>query len=108
MANVKYDISRVPRELLELFVELHSILDPHFVAISDIAKSIQESARVPLRTKADIDADIASAVRQYADEYLKFEDITVKDLKFTGCFNDPDHRTLPEVLRSLLAEETSD
>jgi hypothetical protein len=108
MANVKYDIKQVPRELLELFVELHSILDPHFVATSDVAKAIQKAAKVPLRTRAEIDADITKAVRDYVGAYESFKDIHLMDLKFKGCFDHSTDMTLPEVLKMLLAEETSD
>ena len=109
MTNVKYDISRVPRELLEHYVKCNDILDPYFVARSQVAKDIQSAARVPLRTKAEINDDIAKAVRDYIDEYNSLgQQVNLMDLKFKGCFGHTSGETLPQVLKMLLLEETSD
>jgi hypothetical protein len=110
MSKVRYDISRVPRELLERFVNSHGSLDSYFVATSLVAKDIQEAARLPLRTRAEVDADIAAAVRDYVKEYSDFDGVRIPlmEMKFSGCFGDPSHRSLPEVLIALLSEETSD
>lgn len=103
MTNVKYDISRVPRDLLERFIHSHSILDPHFVATSLVAKDIQAAARVPLRTKAEVDADIVKAVR----DYCKDSHCPVSQLVFASQI-DEERGHFPYYIEKLLKEETSD
>jgi hypothetical protein len=112
MSRVKYDIRKVPRELLEEYIMKETtVIDQGLDCVpSDVHLRIRKAAEVPLRTKAEIDADIARAVRDYVKEYSDFDGIRIPlmEMKFKGCFGDHLDRTLPQVLIALLSEETSD
>lgn len=100
---VKYDVSRVGRDLLNRMAEA-LIVSTHveFQLIEDI----REAATVKFRSKAEIDADIAKAVRDYVTnnsnnnrcQYMAFDSYTVRG----------GHIRFNEVIDLLLSEETSD
>lgn len=69
MSKIKYDIKKVPRELLEEYIMKETtVIDQHLDCVpSDIHIRIRKAAEVPVRTKAEVNADIAKAVRDYLD-----------------------------------------
>lgn len=73
MSKVKYDIKKVPRELLEEYAVRMLCLDTangsEIHANSQLGKQVVKAAEVPLRTRAEVDADIAKAVRIYAGQF---------------------------------------
>lgn len=101
MSRVKYDMSRVPRELLERFVSYQLCLGdkPPSINGNDIVKA----AEVPLRTRAEVDADIVKAVR----DYCKDSQCPVSQLGFYSEI-DEERGSFSHYIEKLLLEETSD
>lgn len=110
MSKVRYDIKKVPREMLEEIVNKYSFIQ-HTAFNPDMkdrdlcgwALAIRKAAEVKLRTRAEVDGDIAKAVRDYAEWYARY----VEDLTFHGYYSS-DSKTLCKVFRELLLEETQD
>lgn len=111
MKDVKYDIKRVPRELLEAYVCYQLCMSPDrrdpIDATSDVGKCVVKAAEVQLRTKAEVDADIAKAVKDYATEWATINNTPLQNLTFSGAFGRMP-TTLAERFKELLLEETSD
>lgn len=113
MSNVKYDIKRVSRELLEQYAcqQLCMTQDSQYpiYANSPIGKQVVKAAEVPLRTRAQIDADIAEAVRKYGEFKAKHQhhDESIFISKAYSEMNGP-IITIDRDVKALLAEETSD
>lgn len=96
MKMTKYDIKRVPREVLEQFVVDSQIVfnydmsqlpmsfllayaSAHTCIFSDnipdeclghCQLKVRQAARVKLRTRAEVDSDIAEAVREYRRQWI--------------------------------------
>lgn len=104
--NVKYDIKKVPRELLEEYAMQQLCMNPArrdpIDATSEVGKRVVKAAEIPLKTKAEIDAVIVKIVRQYSEECGWDHGSTSKGLLGVG----------PEILAGslykLLQQETSD
>lgn len=99
---MKYDIKKVPRELLEEFILKHTaVLDTSIVELcTDTGTKIRKAAEVPLRTKAEVDADIVRLVRDYVKEYVGL-DVMKFDRYLDGLHTGTE-------LGKLVREETSD
>ncbi len=119
----KYDVKRVPRELLEKFAEQLIVMandkvsnPPICMLTRDSLDELAKAATAPLRTRAQVDADIVELVKACAYwtsnycgpggkiNYMSAEfDRTVlnKGCKWPG-------QKFVKVLAGLLDEETSD
>lgn len=123
----KYDVNKVPRSVLEDFVRHHADLldfDMSMLPLSflrafvsrhecifnpDVSttilkysqRTVREAARVTLRTRAQVDADIAEAIREYRRQWLV-------PLTYNSRFDYKDRKDiyLGEVVNPLIAEET--
>jgi len=107
---MKYDIKKVPRELLEEYAKQHlkcnSEQDPRKCGYSELGSKIAKAAEVSLRTRAEVDADIAKAVRDY--RVFNF-DMKADNLTYSCIMPGTDPKvTFPVHIESLLTEETSD
>jgi hypothetical protein len=104
----RYDISQIPRDMLETYARQQLGMfdgggDGPIHANSQLGKEIVKLAEVKLRTRAEVDKDILEAIRSYHEQWPGSKN-------FGGCF---EFRNLPsvtlaEVLNALLDEETSD
>jgi hypothetical protein len=112
MSKVRYDIKKVTREMLEEVINKYT--STNWVAFNadldddDLcpwALAIRKAAEVKPRTQAEVDADIAKAVRNYSEWHANTN--AIEDLTFHGYYGYPD-KTLCRVFRELLAEETQD
>ncbi len=112
----KYDVKRVPRELLEELA--HKVIEAEqcktacsitFLTRSDsILTKIAQAATVPLRTRAEVDADIVKAVRDYVEYQTRVNNyLSTAQLGFSGYMGDS-RGNFPNWLCKLLKEETSD
>jgi hypothetical protein len=105
---MKYDIKKVPRELLEEYAATMLCFKhangSEIEANSDLGKQVVKAAEVPLRTRAEVDADIAKAVRDYARD---FHPNTLNDRVYDSYM--PGTKVLfSEHVAKLILEETSD
>lgn len=106
----KYDVKRVPRELLEELAGsvLKATKDPaceifKFYMDSPLIEGLKNQATVPLRTRSEVDADIAKAVRSYVEQWPQCRTLD-------GYYEFGSNRSvnLNLLLKQLAAEETSD
>lgn len=109
MSKIKYDLSRVPRELLEQYIRTHTIITGEQTLYPfDLGAQIRKAAEVPLRTQAEINRDIAAVVRRYAD----YNSSQSHDLRMfiTRTYQLPDGEIVcaDSDIKKLLSEETSD
>lgn len=112
----KYDVKRVSRERLEqiaeiVFKQAQNGRSPVSISINpfSIGELMLEEAEVPLRTKSEVDADIAKAVRDYARQHAT--NITPVHVSFLADYTHPVSKKqvyLKDVFNQLLNEETSD
>lgn len=76
--KTKYDLSKVPRDLLEQFIiEIGGTNDNMSFSRTEAQASISQIrgiARINLRTRAEVDAEIAKFVRDYTRDVLRDED----------------------------------
>lgn len=70
MAKCKYDIKRVPRELLEAFVDKANILRTDFddEAFTPSANAIRRAACIPLKTRDQVNNELGELVRKYVNQ----------------------------------------
>lgn len=70
MAKCKYDIKRVPRELLEAFVDNTSILQTGFAdhCFTAAANAIRHAACIPLKTRDQVNKELGELVREYVNQ----------------------------------------
>lgn len=103
----KYDIKQVPRELLEEYASYCLGIKPgrEVVPESELGAKVAKAATVKLRTKSEVDAEIASAVRQYAEWWKAVEHSKPENLDFSGTYGEAP-RYLYSVFVELLLEET--
>jgi hypothetical protein len=109
MNKVRYDLNRVPRELLEKYIEVHTcVLKAEYCQQSSTGQAIRKAAEVPLRTRAEVDADIASVVRKYAD--FNGRQTFDQSIFIARAYHLPDGEIVcaDRELKDLLKEETSD
>ena len=100
----KYDLTRVPRELLEAYAKEHLTVHATGQMVSGYAVGIKiiEAAKVPLRTRAEVDKDIAQAVRSYRKQW-------VDPLTYASRFEWNGMEVyLGEITNPLIDEETAD
>lgn len=102
MKKTKYDLGRVPRELLEKYIEHHTtVIDPDYFCQTSTGQAIRKAAEVSLRTRAEVNADVISYVRTYAAEH-GWATTEVRGLYGVGA------ERLAFALKSILDEKTSD
>lgn len=106
MSRVKYDMSRVPRELLERFASYQLCLYDKQPSIN--GNDIVKAAEVPLRTKAEVDADIIDLVRSYHKWFMTSAPGHLTPY-YNSSFRYKDKNVqVNELLAKLNEEETSD
>lgn len=104
----KYDVKQVPREVLEALAQvfLDALGSPAVCSVTLCTKDayveqLGKAAKVKLRTRVEVDADIADAVREYRRQWMC-------PLTYNSRF-DYKGRTdiyLGEVVNPLVSEET--
>lgn len=110
----KYDLSKVPRELLEKLVTARGYLGITWAFVdspewqgngerAQVVREIRKAASVPIRTRVEVDTDIAKAIRDYIAQQAKCDERAVY---FDGRLGDGPY--LPDLLHQLASEETSD
>lgn len=102
----KFDVKQVPREVLEEICQsiLTGFSDPNVVTWSVGRKPVAnllKAAEIKLRTRAQVDADIAEAVREYRRQWLG-------PLTYNSRFDYKDRKDiyLGDVVNPLIAEKT--
>ena len=86
MAKCKYDIKRVPRELLESFVDKANILRTDFEdhSFTPAANAIRRAACIPLKTRDQITMELGELVRKYVAYQLLATGRRIDQLNYNG------------------------
>jgi hypothetical protein len=110
----KYDVSRVSRETLEKMAQqlikasqmknAHCITFDVYAGTTGVAATILKEAEIPLRTKAEVNADIATIVRDQCESSR----IRGVDLFNFYARRPYDTKSTEELVWMLVDEETSD
>lgn len=101
-----YDMSQLPMSFLVAYVSTHRCIFSDIVPDEQLGHSqlkVRESARVKLRTRAQVDADIAEAVRGHNKRHGFPTDIPERDPKILFTYTDD---SFPFIIDKLLREET--
>jgi hypothetical protein len=116
MSKCKYDVTKVSREALEDLAKIvcNAYAKPETISVvlplrsrdvcpppAEAALKVIEQALVKLRTKAEVDQDIAQAVREYAAIQLRAYGEYPE--AYDGHFR---QGQFPELMKKLLKEET--
>lgn len=123
MGTKKYDVKKVSRETLELAAQeivnafnsgascvTFDLLAARMVLGGGFVKDILDQSEVPLRTKAEVDADISKCVRSYKEQHIHVRH-NIWNMDFSGHYTSPlsgAHCRIIDDLNYLLKEETSD